>query len=200
MRWIFILIMMMPVSSLIFGQNFDFKKQKSGSSVKLGADDIHLSVNSSLGTAANHAFFLQNSFTPSINFDVTKRFSTQFGVGTCFSTYTNYPVLTTDMQVENQNFNLTTVYAYVAGNYKLKPKMNLYTMVLVEDATLNYKSNIAAIRKQYKDVTVGLNYKISSKVTINAEFNISDHPYNGFTSYSYQPFGLGSSMFHPSSW
>ncbi|MBI9068188.1 MAG: hypothetical protein JEZ09_12920 [Salinivirgaceae bacterium] len=186
----FIIIVIIGISPIfIFGQDNDFKKQKSSFSDKLGADDYDFIVGSSVGTSFNDSYFFNNYFSPSAKFKLTKKFSTTVGVGVSYVNMNNMPFLNSEFNMEKKDLTMTSFYAYAIGNYSISKKMNLYTSILVEDATYNMKENSYVANKQYKDLSIGVNYQLSSKVTINAEFQFSDRPYSTHNRYSNNLFG-----------
>lgn len=197
-RWLFGLIIGLPIITI--AQNFDFEKQSKGFSDGLGVEDVSIQVNSSVGTAFKNSYFLNNSFIPSLTFDVSKRFSTQVGIGTSISNYNNFPLLNNEWEYESQSFNRVSFFAYVSGNYEIKQNLNIYSLIMVEDVNYSFESNSPVINRQYKDVTVGINYAITPKVSINAEINVSDRPLNSFNYFGNQSFGLHNNFAYPTSW
>ncbi|MDA3894263.1 MAG: hypothetical protein PF517_21595 [Salinivirgaceae bacterium] len=172
------------------GQCQDFGKADNFSK-GLGAADYSFDIGTEVGTALNDSYYFSNYFSPSAKFDITKKFSIIAGVGARYTQLNNYPMFNNEYYLEKTNATLTSFFTYASGIYKLSNKVNVNATVLVDENILNIPDAPMALQKQYKDVSLGVNYNVTRNFSINAQMHISDRPYNrNFNSHT--NFGLNS--------
>ncbi len=186
------------LTSALFAQfSESYNKKNKSFSNGLGAADYSFNVGSQVGTTFKNSYYFSNYFAPSARLDLTKRVSVEAGIGTQLTQLNNLPVLKSDLSAESLDGTITSFFAYASGNYKLTEKVNFNATVMYEDAMLKGQNNSVALNKQYKDVSLGLNYNITNHFSINAQMQLSNRPYSNYY-YNNSPFGTGSPIgYHP---
>ena len=179
----------------MFAQNTNqTNKQFNSFSDKLGAADYSFNVGSQVGTLFNNSYYLSNYFSPNAKLDLTKKISVVVGVGVAYTQMNHMPVYNNEFSTDFINASQTSFYTYASGIYKLNPKINLNATILMEEAFINTPETPMALKKQYKDVSFGVNYNVNKHFSINAQMQFSDRPHNTYNNrYSrfgnIQPFG-----------
>jgi len=198
MKNILTIIIILFISANIYSQPPDsFKSDKKKSfSEGLGKPEYSFNVGSQVGTSFNNSYYWTNYFSPNAKIDLTKKLSVVVGVGTSYSQLNgNIFSYTNELSLQNQNLQQTSFFTYASGIYKLTPKINVNATVFYENATI-YGKNTPVINKQYKDVSVGINYNVNKHFSINAQMQFSNYPRNnfynnGFSNFGTTPFGSG---------
>jgi hypothetical protein len=173
----------------------NFKKNtKKSFSEGLGKPEYSFNASSQVGTSFNNSYYWSNYFSPNAKIDFTKRLSVVVGVGASYSQLNgNMLSYNNEISLQNQNLQQTSFFSYASGMYKLTAKVNVNATVFYENATIQGK-NSPVINKQYKDVSVGVNYNVTKHFSINAQIQFSSRPHNnfynnGYSNFSTTPFG-----------
>ncbi len=177
-------------SIALMAQNSTQTKKNSAFSNGLGAADYSFNVGSQVGTSFNNSYYLSNHFSPNAKINLTKKLSLVVGVGVSYTQMNNIPIYNNELGKEFINASQTSFYTYASGIYKLNSKVNVNATILLEDAMIN-SPGTPTLQKQYKDVSVGINYNVTPHFTINAQMQFSDRPQYGYNR-SYSGFGVGS--------
>jgi hypothetical protein len=146
-----------------------------------------LNVGSQLGSAFNGGYFYNNYFSPSATINTTGPITLIVAVGAAY-THIKSPLFAQYNESTDKNsIGNSSLFAYVHGIYKVSPKMHLNASVLMEENTLNIPS-APDMQNNFKEMHVGINYKVAPSVTINAQFGYSNRPF-----YNYSPsYGFGN--------
>lgn len=161
---------------------------------------------SPLSTSLNLGFGLGSQFSgntmtyqqinPTINYQIDKRFSIFGGVAfTSFQNLDTYYISRSENSIESQSSNLNLGKIFVGGSYMLNPKLRLDGMVWKQQ-TMNTDSK--ALHNKQPDfdahgLNLRLNYQVSDKVQINAEFSYSKGNDPFYNPYRNNAFMHGSS-------
>lgn len=165
---------------------------------------------SPLSTSINLGFGLSSQFSgntmtyqqinPTINYQLNERFSLFGGIAyTSFQNFDSYYIKGVENSFESvsSNFNLGKIF--VGGSYRVNPKLRLDGMVWKQQ-TMNTDSKALLNKKPDFDahgLNLRLNYQVSDKVQINAEFSYSkgnDPFYNPYRNDFFMP-GSSSPFF-----
>lgn len=190
MRKVLTIIALIAVNAICFGQE-NSNENITGFSSDLGAADYTFNVGTSVGSSLNNSYWFNNYFSPSAKFDLTKKFSVVAGVGVSYSQFHNVLMLDNEYNLQKTNANITSIFTYAGGIYKLNNKVNLNATVLFDENIMTSPETPVALQKQYKDVSLGLNYNVTKYISINAQMHISDRPVNRYSN-SFNSFGASS--------
>ncbi|MCK9209001.1 MAG: hypothetical protein M0P66_17955 [Salinivirgaceae bacterium] len=147
----------------------------------LGTNGYHLTIGSQVVFGSNHLFFMNHYINPTAKFDLTKKFSVIAGVGTSFTQFSGLPMLTSEGSITKTDMNITHLYAYAIGLYQLNPKLNLTVGAAVNQDFIKTESPVFnTTTNKYKDVMLGIDYKVSRHISFNAQMQFSDNPYRQY--------------------
>jgi hypothetical protein len=154
---------------MLFAQNNN-KYTVSNNKPKLS--NYSLNIGSQVGTTFNNDYYFRNYISPSANIKLSNRLSLNIGIGTSF-TQTNNSINNNEINYFNGNYS--SIYTYISGTYRLTPKVNINASYLYENVMLKDSKNMT-INKQYKDISLGLDYSVNKHFYINAQMQFSDRP------------------------
>lgn len=158
----------------------------------LGAADYSLNIGTSVGTSFNNSYWHNSCFSPSAKFDVSKKFSIIAGIGVSYTQFNNILLLNNDFSLQKSNAQITSFFTYASGVYKLNSKVNVNATVLLDENIITPNESMTAFKKQYKDVTLGVNYNVTQNFSINAQMHISDRPGSRYRDNNLMNFGTNS--------
>ncbi|MFC2137593.1 hypothetical protein ACFLTE_05405, partial [Bacteroidota bacterium] len=109
-------------------------------------------------------------FYPSVNYNLTQRFSINFGIVQLNQIYNNF--LQEDSPISQ--FNPYSTFVVGSGNYLINNKLSLYTKLVkqVDGNGINYSVNPAL-----QNYSFGINYNILPNLNVGVEFRQIDDNY-----------------------
>lgn len=149
-------------------------------SKKLPGEEVKFEAGTSIGVSTDRSFFLQNYFSPSKSFKLSKKLTLVAGAGLVNTQINNLPFYNAENVLTTTNLNFTSAYTYARGIYQLNPKVYLNTQVAYEHLLITNADLPGTQQTHFKELSFGLNYRPSKKFSFNAEFQFSDRPYNPF--------------------
>jgi hypothetical protein len=150
----------------------------------LGAPKVNVNVGSQVGTSFNNNYWFTNYIAPTVNFDLTKRFTLQLSTGVAYTSMHNMPAYEAPDGSFMSPVNSISAFARVSGLYKLNEKTMLSGSALFEQTTISY-TNPSASQYYLNDFSIGVHYKPTANVHLNASFGVSNGPVNNFNSTGY---------------
>lgn len=149
-------------------------------SKKLLGNEIKFEAGTSVGVSSNRSFFLQNYFSPSKSFNLSKKLTLVAGAGLVNTQINNLPVYHTENALTTTNLNFTSAYTYARGIYQVNTKVYLNTQVAYEHLFIASSDLPRTQQNNFRELSFGLNYRPSKNVSFNAEIQFSDRPYHPF--------------------
>lgn len=170
------------------------------------AAGLNIDSKSPLSTSLNLGFGLGTQFSgntmtyqqinPTINYHFDKRFSIFGGVAyTSFQNYDTYYINSSENRFESQSSNFNLGKIFVGGSYMVNPKLRLDGMIWKQQ-TMNTDSKVLQNKLPDFDahgLNLRLNYQVSDKVQINAEFSYTKGNDPFYSPYRNNSFMNGSS-------
>lgn len=182
----FLLVVTSPLSAQERAEQGLLKQQPVHSTVP----HFHLQAGSVFGGAMSGGTFFAQSLAPSINWDISRRFSLQ--AGTIFSTtqmngmnplfpYTPHMAGGESASVlGNQRMFSTTFFAF--GAYQVSPRLTLTGGTWMERGTIGeaeMRMNAQAFDTNPRGMVFGFDYRVTDNFSLGAEVNVS-RGYNPF--------------------
>ncbi len=152
-----------------------YSSAKAPFSGGLGSPKINVNVGTQVGTTFNHQYWFTNYVAPSVSYNLTKRFSLILSTGVAYTSYHNSGVIETPDGNYIPAVNSMSLFAGASGIYKLNDKTSLSGNVFVERLNVENQNNMNS-RYNVNDFSVGVHYKPTSNLYLNASFGVSNAP------------------------
>lgn len=149
---------------------------------KIKKNDYSFTLGSSVGFSSDRSFIFHNYFSPSKSFQLNKKFNLTTGIGVSNTQWNNIPEFNNEFQLITTDINYSSIYFYTASSYKLSPKLNLNSTVRVEHLFIHSDNELNADNMQtnFKDLSIGFDYQVTSHFSFNAQMHFTDRPFNAW--------------------
>lgn len=197
MKKSFIILLIALFHGIIYSQNdnFEYYTEDSQETVRASLNDSLTTKTKKMSLGVETGFAIGNGYSayiaPHVSYRATDKITINVGTILGNSYYANSYFSSTDEELYANNSKTAMRMFYAQGEYRYSEKLTVRSTVVYER---NPSRDIdgTSVHQDFKQVSVGVDYKITPNITIGVEVRRSE----GYSPYYYSPFYTRSTPYN----
>lgn len=137
--------------------------------------DFSLSMGTQIGVANKDMYYANSYISPSAKFKINDKLSVQTGIGYSYGLMQDYFLYNPERAPNGSMMNVNSIFAYASAIYSLSPRTSILASGIVDYNMFSMNDN-NKVNQTYSSVSLGVNYKVTSSFSINAQINYGNNP------------------------
>lgn len=137
--------------------------------------DFSLSMGTMVGVANKDMYYSNSYILPSARFKLSDKLTINTGIGYSYGMVEDYLMFNPERKPNGSMMNVNSLFAYVSAVYSVTPKTSILASGTVNHQ-MYFQGNNGGLNQTYSDVSLGINYKVTSNFSFNAQVNFGNSP------------------------